>query len=78
MNTKEMFEVLDRVKTWMPEMQLVLAQKILEMINSQNILQPPRSMSADQVFGILETDKPAPTDEECKQIINEERMKKYG
>ncbi len=77
MDSKEMFEVLQRVRTWEPEMRIDLARRILETLVPRQI-PPPRTMSPEEVFGILKTDGPPPTDEECKKIIEEERMKKYG
>ena len=77
MNSKEMFEVLERVRTWDAKMRIDLARQILETVVPPQIL-PPQTMPLDEVIGILKTDAPAPTDEECKKIIEEERMKKYG
>ena len=77
MDSKEMFEVLQRVKTWDPEMRIDLARRILETVVPEQILPPPRTMSLDEVIGIAKTDLPPPTDEECKKILEEERMKKY-
>ena len=34
--------------------------------------------SKEQIHALLKIDGPAPTDEECKKIIEEERLKKYG
>ena len=78
MHATEMSEVLSRVKTWMPEMRIVLARKILETLNPLQISEPPRKMSLDQVFGILKTDSPPPSDEECAKIVEEERLRKHG
>jgi len=78
MNVAEMSEVLSRVKTWMPEMQIVLARKILETLEPPQISEPPRKMSLNQVFGILKTDSPSPDDEECAKIVEEERLRKHG
>ena len=76
-NVGEMSEVLSRVKTWMPEMRIILARKILETLDPPQISEPPRKMSLHQVFRILETDSPPPDDEECAKIIEEERLKKH-
>ncbi len=78
MDSKEMLEVLQRVKTWKPEVRIDLARQILETLVSPQIPPPTRTMSPEDIFGILKTDGPPPTDEECKKIIEEERMKKYG
>lgn len=78
MNSKEMFEVLDRVRTWDTEMRIDLARRILETVVPARPLKPAQTMSLDEVIGILKTDAPPPTDEECKKIVEEERLKKYG
>lgn len=78
MDSKEMFEVLQRVKAWKPEMRIDLARRILETVVPKQILPPPQTMSLDEVIGIAKTDTPPPTDEECKKILEEERLKKYG
>jgi hypothetical protein len=75
--TNEMFEVLSRVKTWVPEMRIVLTRKILETSTPSKISEPPRKMSLDQVFGLLKTDSPPPDDEECAKIVEEERLRKH-
>ncbi len=78
MNSKEMFEVLDRVRTWNTEMCIDLARRILETVVPALTLKPAQTMSLDEVVAILKTDAPPPTDEECKKIVEEERLKKYG
>ena len=78
MDSKEMFEVLQRVRTWQPDMRIDLARRILETVVPRQIPPPPRTMTLEKVQAIMKTDKPPPTDEECKKIIEEERMKKYG
>lgn len=78
MDSKEMFEVLQRVKTWKPEMCIDLARRILETIVLPRPPFPPQTMTLEEVQAIIKTDKPPPTDEECKKILEEERLKKYG
>lgn len=78
MDSKEMFEVLQRVKTWKPEMRIDLARRILETVVPDQILPPPQTMTLEEIQAIMKTDKLPPTDEECKKILEEERIKKYG
>ncbi|MDE0326765.1 MAG: hypothetical protein OXN27_22800 [Candidatus Poribacteria bacterium] len=78
MDSKEMFDVLQRVKTWKPEMRIDLARRILETIVSPRPPLPPQTMTLEEVQAIMKTDKLPPTDGECKKILEEERMKKYG
>lgn len=77
MNTEQVFEVLDRVKTWDADMRIDLARRILETVVPPRPLMPPMTIPLEEVFGILKTDAPPPSDEECKRIIKEERMKRY-
>ena len=74
-NLKEIFEVWDRVRTWDPEMRIDLARRILETVVPSRIQPPPQTMSLDEVVGIAKTDAPPPTDEDCKKILEEERLK---
>jgi hypothetical protein len=76
--SSEMVDVLNRVKDWPPDMRMALARRLLDTAERPAILEPPRTLSLDQVIGILKTDAPAPTDDECDRIIEEERMRKYG
>ena len=78
MNSKEMFEVLNRVRTWEPEMRIDLTRRILETVVPEQILPPPQTMTLEEIQAIMKTDKHPPTDEECKNILEEERLKKYG
>lgn len=78
MNSKEMFEVLNRVRTWEPEVRVDLARRILETVVPEQILPPPQTMTLEEIQAIMKTDKPPPTDEEWKKILEEERLKKYG
>ena len=78
MNSKEMFEVLQRVRTWKPEVRIDLARRILETVVPEQILPPPQTMTLEEIQAIMKTDEPPPTDEECKKILEEERLKKYG
>jgi hypothetical protein len=71
--------VLDQVKGWPSTERLRLARMILESIeHAPAVEEPPRRIPLEQVFGLLKTDAPPPTDEECARIIEEERMRKYG
>jgi hypothetical protein len=75
---EEISDVFNRVKDWPLDMRITLARRILETTEVPAIAEPPRTLSLDQVIGVLKTGGPAPTDEECERIIDEERMRKYG
>jgi hypothetical protein len=71
-------EVLDRVSTWSTAGRIALARRILESLEAQPLSEPPRTRSLKDLVGLLKTDAPPPTDEECRKILEEELMKKYG
>jgi hypothetical protein len=51
--------------------------KLLETIETHPVGQPPRKGSFKGLLGILKTDAPPPTDEECRAILEEELIKKH-
>ena len=70
-------DILDEVRTWEPERRLALARQILALARSPQISTPARRLPPGRLLGLLKTDRPAPSDEECRQIIEEERLKRY-
>jgi hypothetical protein len=75
----QLAEVLDRVRTWSPKSRIALARRILETLEpGASIAEPPRLKPLSEILGMLRTDAPPPSDEECRRIIEEERMRKYG
>jgi hypothetical protein len=75
----ELADVLERVKTWPAAQRITLARRILETVGlSPSVEEPPRRVPLEQVFGLLKTDAPPPTDEDCARIVEEERLRKYG
>lgn len=83
----ELTDVLDRVKTWPAPQRLTLARRILETLETPDAGavgtgRPPegatRGWPADKVIGLLRTDREPPDDAECRRILEEERWKKYG
>ena len=73
--SRELAGVVERVQQWPLEMQISLARRFLETAGTPAILEPARTLPLDQVIGILKTEAPAPTDEECERFIEEERVK---
>ncbi len=76
--SRDLADVVNRVKDWPLDMRISLARRILETAETPAIIEPPRTLSLDRVIGVLKTDAPAPTDEECERIIEEERLRKHG
>jgi hypothetical protein len=77
METNEIVEVLDRVKSWSAASRIVLARRILETLEAPQVSGPPRTKSLKDIVGLLKTDAPPPSDEECRNIRDEELIKKY-
>jgi len=78
-DTSEMTDILNRIKTWPVPAQITLARHILESIERKSVIEPPpRKHPVSDLIGLLKTDGPPPTDEEVERIIEEERMRKYG
>jgi len=69
--------ILDQLKDWPSSERLRLARMILETIETPPVSEPPRKGSLKDLLGILKTDAPAPTDEECRAILEEELIKKH-
>jgi hypothetical protein len=69
--------VLDQVKDWPSTERVRLARMILETVETSPVSQPPRTGSLKDLLGILKTDAPAPNDEECRAILEEELIKKH-
>ncbi len=78
MDSEQIFEVLERVRQWDAAVRIDLARQILETVVPPQIPRPPQTMTLEEIRAIVRTDTPPPTDEECKKIIEEERLKKYG
>jgi hypothetical protein len=76
METNEIVEILDRVKSWSAA-RIALARRILESLEAPQVSEPPRTKSLKDIVGLLKTDAPPPSDEECRNIRDEELIKKY-
>lgn len=89
MNTagaEEVSEVLDRVMRWPPPSRIALARRILESLDPSVLggagagspTGTMRGVPVESVVGLLATDREPPGDEECRQVVEEERWRKYG
>jgi len=71
-------DVLHQVSTWSPAQRIALARRILESLEAQTVSGPPRARSLEDLVGLLKSDSAPPSDVECKNILEEELMNKYG
>lgn len=69
--------VLNIVRQWPTAQQIALVKDVLKAISSR--VEPPkqRRRTLDRALGLLTTDKPAPTDEEVEQWLEERRQSKF-
>ena len=74
----EYHDVFETVRQWPPEARRDLLRDVLKTLHDERPARPTRGFSADQVIRLLKSDQPAPTDEECDRILEEELMKKYS
>jgi hypothetical protein len=70
-------EVWERVKTWTPARRITLARRILESLEAPETEVAPPRKSLRNLLGLLKTDAPPPSDEECQRILEEELMNKH-
>ncbi len=74
-------DVLRKVTSWPAGMRITLARRILETVEADPEMAAPalpRGLSAAEVVAMFKTEKPAPSDEECQRILEEELSRKYG
>ena len=70
-------DVFETVRQWPAEARRDLLRDVLKTFHDERPSRPTRGFSADQVIRLLRSEQPAPTDEECDRILEEELMKKY-
>ena len=73
----ELSEVLNRIKAWPLPRRLTLARRIVETMEIASASTSPRKGSLKDVLGILKTDAPPPTEEQCRAILDEELLKQH-
>jgi hypothetical protein len=74
----EYASVLETIRQWPPESRRDLVRDVIKTIAVEAPSRLPRGFSAAKARGLLKTDHPAPNDEECDRILEEELIKKYG
>lgn len=70
-------ELWERVRSMPPDARLSLASRIIQSLEQEKMISIRPSKSLADLLGLLETGDPAPTDEQCDQIVKEEMMRKY-
>ena len=70
-------DILAIIREWKPQLRLALAHEILYSLDTPTA-SPPKQWKTEQIYGLLKTNAPPPTDEECAEIIAEERWRRLG
>lgn len=69
--------ILHTVRTWPARQRYLLVQDLLKTLEPEvETIQAEDTLSLAR--GLLATDKPAPTDEEVAQWLEEHKLEKYG
>jgi hypothetical protein len=69
--------ILDQLKTWPSSERLRLARMILESLEGTLPEVPSPARSLKDILGMLKTDAPPPSDEECRTLLEDELIKKH-
>jgi hypothetical protein len=70
------WQVVNTVREWPLALQVNLAQSIIRFISESSRLPKKRNAYA-HIPGRLKTDKPAPTDEEVRQMLEKAHRERY-
>ncbi len=70
--------VLNTVRQWPMTRRFALVQDVLNTLASEVTPPQPRHKTLHEALGLLATDRPAPSDAEIQQWLDERRMEKYG
>jgi hypothetical protein len=68
-------DVFEIVRQWPPEARRELVRDVEKTLTDRGPARPTRGVSAEEAIGLLKSDRPAPTDEECDRILEEELLK---
>ena len=74
----EYHDVFQTIRQWLPEARGTYSETCSKPSTMSGQHRSTRGFSADQVIRLLRSDQPAPTDEECDRILEDELMKKYA
>jgi hypothetical protein len=73
---EELRSILSQVEKWPVRDRIVLARLILESLETQPRATP--GYTAEEVIAQLQMPQPAPSDAECRQILEDELVRKHG
>jgi hypothetical protein len=77
-STPDRDRILDEVRGWPAQDRLTLAREILQTLEGSFPGQPARRKSLRDLLGAVTLHRPAPSDEECEELLEAELLRKYG
>jgi len=75
-NHDDLQKVIASVADWPVHDRIKLARKILETVEEPT-MPAARGLKGEEVIDLLQIPQPAPDDNECERIVQEERLLKY-
>ncbi len=73
----EYMSVVKTVRNWPAAQRFQLVRQVLTSLEEE-LAPRPRQRTMEQARGLAATGEPPPSDEQVKQWLEEERLKKYG
>lgn len=70
--------VLQTVRQWPPDRRFALVRDVINTLAADASPFRPERKTLERALGLLATSRPAPSDAEIKQWLDEQRMEKYG
>jgi len=70
--------VLQTVRQWPPDRRFALVRDVINTLATEVFPSRPRRKTLEKALGLLATSRPAPSDAEIQQWLDERRMEKYG
>lgn len=70
--------VLQTVRQWPPNRRFALVRDVINTLATEVFPSRPRRKTLKKALGLLAASRPAPSDAEIQQWLDEHRIEKYG
>ena len=70
--------ILEIVRQWTPAQRFHLVQEVLKTLEPKGEPVPKKRQALRELYGLLATDQPPPSDEDVRRWLDERRWEKYG
>jgi hypothetical protein len=70
--------VLQMIRQWPPNRRFALVRDVINTLATEVFPSRPRRKTLEKALGLLATSRPAPSDAEIQQWLDERRVEKYG